>query len=88
MEDNRQVDNIMLDNDANRAISGVYELCGSNDAILNFGKVKGKKVSDLMSTPKGRSFLVWMIEKEFPQELLNIIGEQWNSLNMESDDGY
>jgi hypothetical protein len=43
------------------------------DAVLRFGKFKGQKVSDLAKSISGKGYLGWMLTKEFPDELVDII---------------
>lgn len=47
---------------------------GEPDAILQFGKYKGQKVSHLVvESPESRDYLRWVTGEEFPEELKEII---------------
>lgn len=43
------------------------------DAVLNFGKFKGRTVSSLVSERDGRSYLRWILGQEFGKELKEIV---------------
>ena len=43
------------------------------DAVLRFGKFKGDSVSDLAKSISGKGYLGWVLEKDFPDELHDII---------------
>ncbi len=47
---------------------------GGTDAVLLFGKFRGRKVSEMVKEPDGYSYLEWiMTEDSFPLELRRII---------------
>jgi len=43
------------------------------DAVLRFGKFKGESVSELARSLSGKGYLSWILGKEFPDELHDII---------------
>lgn len=45
------------------------------DAVLNFGKHKGLRISDLAKTDEGRSYMLWLLKEGmgFGEDLLGII---------------
>jgi uncharacterized protein (DUF3820 family) len=54
-----------------------YEMIdNATDAELQFGKNKGKKISDLTGDPDGISYLDWMMKQDFPPGLKAAIGIQ------------
>lgn len=46
---------------------------GGKDALLKFGLFDGCNVSDLAADPRGRSYLGWMLDEDFPNDLKEII---------------
>jgi len=78
MEDNRVLNEDMLKKDIEGIEeSGLYQVVG-DDAILNFGeKFKGCKVSSMIKTNEGKNYLTWIMQKDFPKELQEIIGAWW-----------
>ncbi len=59
------------------AMSGEYSVSlDGKDALLNFGKHAGARVSELAADPTDRSYLNWMLESDFVAELLGIVKVQ------------
>jgi hypothetical protein len=48
-------------------------LDGPADAVILFGKHRGKKVSELASSKDGRDYLRWVSGEDFPSDLLKVI---------------
>jgi hypothetical protein len=42
------------------------------DAVLNFGKHKGSKLSELAESRAGRGYLRWILQNDFPKELQDL----------------
>jgi len=80
--DNREINKAMLENDINKIKEKekptLYEVVDGNDAVLLFGAQKGKKISDLISSAEGKNYLIWIMEKEFPKELQDLIRKWWD----------
>ncbi len=81
--DNRVMNKAMLVNDKEKIKEkekpNLYEVVDGNDAVLLFGAQKGKKISDLIGSAEGKNYLIWILEKEFPEELQNIIRKWWDA---------
>jgi len=58
-----------------RAKYTVISTDGLDDAMLNFGIHRGKKVSELARDGEGRGYLDWILKQEFPEHLHRIINE-------------
>lgn len=51
-----------------------YEIIGDGeDAILKFGRYNGEHLTHMVTTPDGYSYIEWMLNQDFPRELLDII---------------
>ncbi len=58
---------------------GKYRISGDgDDAVLKFGKHKGKQISELIKTNPG--YLDWMSRQDFPDELKDVIRHQQSLL--------
>lgn len=56
------------------ATSGQYSISlDGKDALLQFGKWGGSRVSELAADSDGRSYLQWMLEQDFVAEILEIV---------------
>jgi len=88
--DERKINYNMMERDANRTERrGLYELCktsGKEDAELLFGAHKGECVSDLVETPDGKNYLVWLMQEDFPEELQDIIKMWWDDYVLVEDE--
>jgi len=49
------------------------------DATLNFGQFKGSKLSELTKSKRGRGYMRWMLEENFPSYLKDAIRLQLNN---------
>ena len=59
------------------AMSGEYSVSlDGKDALLNFGKHAGARVSELAADESDRSYLEWMLKSDFVSELLGIVKVQ------------
>ncbi len=59
------------------ALSGHYSVSlDGKDALLNFGKHAGMRVSELAADADGRSYLDWILKSDFVNELLGIVKVQ------------
>ncbi|KKN67570.1 hypothetical protein LCGC14_0460250 [marine sediment metagenome] len=59
------------------AMSGEYSVSlDGKDALLNFGKHAGARVSELAADESDRSYLEWMLKSDFVAELLGIVKVQ------------
>ncbi len=78
MEDNRVLNEDMLKKDIQDIDnSSLYVVLGE-DAVINFGdKFKGCKISQMIKTNEGKNYLMWIMQKDFPKELQEIIGKWW-----------
>ena len=78
MEDNRVLNEDMLKKDIQDIDnSSLYVVLGE-DAVINFGeKFKGCKISQMIKTNEGKNYLMWIMQKDFPKELQEIIGNWW-----------
>lgn len=43
-----------------------------NDALLLFGKFRGSRASELQRSPRGRKYLRWIVDSDFPEDLKNV----------------
>jgi DNA polymerase-3 subunit epsilon len=43
------------------------------EAVLNFGKVRGRRLRDVVADPQDRGFLEWMLGKDFTSEVKTIV---------------
>lgn len=43
-----------------------------DDALLLFGKFRGNRVSELINTARGRSYLKWIMKREFQNDLKEV----------------
>jgi hypothetical protein len=81
--DNRVMNKKMLENDIEKIKKEekpkLYEMVDGNDAVLLFGAQKGSKISDLIKTVEGKNYLIWILEKEFPKELQDLIRKWWDT---------
>jgi hypothetical protein len=78
VEDNRVCNENMLKKDIEEIDSTSLYVVVGNDAIINFGeKFKGCKISAMMKTNEGKNYLAWIMQKDFPKELQEIIGAWW-----------
>lgn len=50
-----------------------YDIIDEDDAILRFGKFNGQRLSYLVTTPDGYSYMEWMTTQDFPDELNEIV---------------
>lgn len=77
--DNRRMCSEMLEKDIKDSKRrGLYKLCGDADAELLFGANKGRKLSEIFKTSKGKNYLIWLMEGDFPKELQTLIKEMWD----------
>lgn len=78
VEDNRVLNEDMLKKDIQDIDdSSLYVVLGE-DAVINFGdKFKGCKISQMIKTNEGKNYLMWIMQKDFPKELQEIIGNWW-----------
>jgi len=81
--DTREMNKSMLENDIKKMKEKerpkLYEMVDGNDAVLLFGAQKGKKISELIESVEGKNYLIWILEKEFPDELQNLIRKLWDT---------
>lgn len=43
-----------------------------DDALLQFGKFRGGRISELVNTARGRTYLNWIMRHEFPEDLKEV----------------
>lgn len=44
----------------------------ASDALLLFGKFRGSRASELQRSPRGRTYLKWIIKNDFPDDLKSV----------------
>jgi len=86
--DQRKICSEMLEKDIKDSKRrGLYKLCGDEDAELLFGSNKGRKLREIFETSKGKNYLIWLMEGDFPKELQTLIKNMWeSSFNIVEDD--
>ena len=81
--DQRVMNKAMLENDMEKIKKAegpkLYEVVDGNDAVLLFGAHRGKKISELVGSAEGKNYLIWVLEKKFPEELQNLIRKWWDT---------
>jgi len=45
----------------------------THDALLHFGRFHGKRLSEMIKTLEGMSYMQWMEKQPFPSELLDVV---------------
>ncbi len=56
-----------------------FTMFGTTDALINFGKHKGNKLSALVSSVGGRDYMKWMLREGFPDYLKKAVQYQLDS---------
>lgn len=78
----------MRERAASKKRGGKYRLTeDGKDATLMFGRHKDSTLSDLSKTRDGRSYLVWLVKQDFPEELKTMAGAWHNEGNKKHEHG-
>ena len=75
-ENKRKPDSSRVADKRKSGKDGRFTMFGKTDALINFGKHKGNKLSDLVKISGGRDYMKWMMREGFPDFLKEAIRHQ------------